>query len=463
MKPLDSRYKEQINNIKETIQSSDLLNTYLETEEESDYKELSDYFEPQIQELYDKVANENPLQLIPLETEILDDKLEGLFLPRILGYSVLRGAINEDFRYIRPQTQFRDILLFICDSVYFDFVKNRIGQTVQIGFALNSDIWTTSFINQINNSKIAGYFRSHHSEDLWQKKNREVAYKKYKKQFEGYNFYTIEFPDDAIELQASYRQFLDFLKFRIKHQLDNSSFEEELVAFLENKELQEPQEYINILGLSAHFIDFGDARKKRITKIYKDLLSGGDAFLQKHFYFIELLMKSDIKVGSASFTRVFDLMPDKPANDFQSFYGVQNVIREHGLASEVTIEEVRTAYNKHEGLSDFNESMRMVIFSYFDEALNEIDPEDYNAYFELNKLMTIYIRMFDNQQFNQEIKHSSVRLIKKFLKVYTYKRGKDYQDIKKYVVSQFQELGFMEEKEVLEIFKTRKRRKRETS
>ena len=219
MKPLDPRYKEQIDNIKQTIQASDLLSTYLETEEESDYKALIEYFEPQIQEVYNKVADNDPLQLLSLEIEILDDRLEGLFLPRILGYSVLRGAINEDYKYIRPQLHFRDILSFICESVYFDYVKTRIGQTIQVGFALNSDIWTTSFIDNIQNKRIVNYLRNLQSEDLWQSKNREVAYEQYKKQFEGYNFYTIEFPDDTIELRASYRQFLDFLKVHLLEQL----------------------------------------------------------------------------------------------------------------------------------------------------------------------------------------------------------------------------------------------------
>ncbi len=458
MKPLSPEFKAEIEEIKESIQESDLLTTYLESEEESDYKELIDYYEPMIQELYNKVANKVPLQLLSLEKAILDDRLEGLFLPRILGYAVLRGALDDELKYIRPQEGFREILLFICDSVHFDYIKTRIGQTIQIGFALNSDIWTTSFINGIQNKRVVNFLRNLRSEDLWQFKNRQEAYNRYRKQFEGYNFYTIEFPDDAIELKASYRQFLDFLKFRIKYELDNDSFEAELTSFLENESLQEPQEYINILGLSAHFIEFSPERSKRIGAIYNKLRTRND-FHDKHFYFLERLMKSDIEVGVDSFVRLYELLPSEPKDDFYTFYYLQNVIKENGLGSEVTIEEIRKVYNQHEGLSDFNEALRLVIYKYFAAELKEISAEDYQGYFELNKLMTIYIRMFDNQHFNQELKHASVRLIKKFLKVYTYKRGKDYQDIKKYVTSQFQDLGFMTEKEVLELFKTRKRRR----
>src|SRR5690606_20149479 len=280
---------------------------------------------------------------------------EGLFLPRILGYSVLRGALDDDFKYIRPQTAFREILTYICESVYFDFVKTRIGQTIQIGFALNSDIWTTSFINGIQNKRVVNFLRNLRSEDLWQFKNRQEAYNRYRKQFEGYNFYTIEFPDDAIELKASYRQFLDFLKFRIKYELDNDSFEAELTSFLENESLQEPQEYINILGLSAHFIEFSPERSKRIGAIYNKLRTRND-FHDKHFYFLERLMKSDIEVGVDSFVRLYELLPSEPKDDFYTFYYLQNVIKENGLGSEVTIEEIRKVYNQHEGLSDFNEA-----------------------------------------------------------------------------------------------------------
>ena len=49
--------------------------------------------------------------------------------------------------------------------------------------------------------------------------------------------------------------------------------------------------------------------------------------------------------------------------------------------------------------------------------------------------------------------------IKKLLKKYTDKRGKDYQDIKKFVQVNFLELGFLKQKEIVELFKTRRKKK----
>ena len=45
------------------------------------------------------------------------------------------------------------------------------------------------------------------------------------------------------------------------------------------------------------------------------------------------------------------------------------------------------------------------------------------------------------------------------MKKYTDKRGKDYQDIKKFVKTNFVDLGFMKEKELVEFFKTRRKKK----
>ena len=50
--------------------------------------------------------------------------------------------------------------------------------------------------------------------------------------------------------------------------------------------------------------------------------------------------------------------------------------------------------------------------------------------------------------------------MRKLLKHYTDKRGKDYQDIKKFVSTAFQDFGFMKEKEIVEMFKTRRKRKK---
>ena len=72
----------------------------------------------------------------------------------------------------------------------------------------------------------------------------------------------------------------------------------------------------------------------------------------------------------------------------------------------------------------------------------------------------IYMEIFSNQQFNQYLKDLSLSYVKRLLKTHTDKRGKDYQDIKKFVSSNFVELGFLNSKQVVELFKTRRKKKK---
>jgi hypothetical protein len=91
--------------------------------------------------------------------------------------------------------------------------------------------------------------------------------------------------------------------------------------------------------------------------------------------------------------------------------------------------------------------------------MDNLPAEDYAEYFEINKTFASYIEIFSNQEFNQSIKAFSLKYIKKLLKKYTDKRGKDYQDIKKFVKNTFLGFGFMNEKQLVELFKTKRKRK----
>ena len=153
MLELNDSYINKLQAIAEEIQNSDLLAQYLETEEEAEYKAVCDAFEPSISKIHAEVAAKDPLQIIHLEQILLNDNFEGLFLPRILGFSIMRGEINSQCKYIRPQNHFKDILTAVLNSSNFEYIKKRIGQTVQIGFALSSDIWITDLINSIENKR----------------------------------------------------------------------------------------------------------------------------------------------------------------------------------------------------------------------------------------------------------------------------------------------------------------------
>jgi hypothetical protein len=72
------------------------------------------------------------------------------------------------------------------------------------------------------------------------------------------------------------------------------------------------------------------------------------------------------------------------------------------------------------------------------------------------------MKIFGNQQFNQDIEKLSLTYIGKLLNLFLDKRAKDYQDVKRFVSTQFVEFNFLTDKEVVELFKTRRKRRKKS-
>jgi hypothetical protein len=464
MQELNPEYIDQLEVLAGEIQESDELARYLEEEEEEDFNRLKEMFEPRIALLYAEVAHETPLQLIALEKAMLLDEFEGLFLPKILGYSVLRGVVNQRMKYQRPQDHFKEILLAICNSANFDILKKRIGQSIQIGFALSSDIWITNLINQIDNKRIRYYLQSQKLDNYRVEKDRRIGYQRYKRQFLSDNFQTAEFPESLGELKVMFNSLLNFLVYRIQlKNADNSSLIQPLRSFLSNESFMETTEYLKILFLYANFFELEKEAQAELLTILNKARNKHKEFDLHWLEFLLHCHHTEPDVTPEADQRVSVLIDRKIKSDLSAYYDLTDTIHQQGYNTEKAQEAVRLFYNNHQGLSVVNECVRQTIYKYFARFINNLEPADYPEFFEISKLFTIYIQIFANQKFNQEIKELCMRFVRRCLKTYTDKRGKDYQDIKKFVSTTFQDLGFLKEKEVVELFKTRRKRKKPTS
>ena len=137
------------------------------------------------------------------------------------------------------------------------------------------------------------------------------------------------------------------------------------------------------------------------------------------------------------------------------------LIHSNGYVDEDSIEAVRKYHDLHDGLSEENENLRSAIFNNFTGFLDNLDTDSYTEYFQITKTFILYINIFSNQKFNQDVKDLSLRYIKRLIKSYTDKRGRDYQDIKKFVKSTFKDLDFMSDKQMVELFETKRKKKEE--
>jgi hypothetical protein len=457
-------YIEKLELIAGNIQESNELQLYLEEEEETYYNQLKELYEPHINLVYEEVAANYPLQLIQLETILLNPLFEGLYLPRILGYSVLRGAINQNYKYVRPQDHFQTILETICNSANFDILKKRIGQTIQIGFALSSDIWVTNLLAKVTNKRVRNYLQGLKSDRLRVLKERQTAYARYERQFRNENFLSVTFPDTAAELTIEYTGLFRFLMYRIGHQENNASLYEPIDNFLAQEALIGTREHLQLAIIyGAFYADMPDASRKALATHFnaarKALPEADETVLE---FLLELHANPDIALDPAADLRLAALVDRKIKDQLSAYYDLVETIHNGGYTNESTQEAIRAAYLNHEGLSNFNEGVRRTIFHYFARFVDNLEEEEYPEFFEITKLFAVYMGLFDNQKFNQDLKDLSMRYVRKLLKRYTDKRGKDYQDIKKFVSATFLDFNFLTEKEIVNLFKTRRKKRKPT-
>lgn len=464
MYELDKSYLETLEELAGEIQASDELAMYLEEEEEEYYMRLKEMFEPRIALTYDEVAAKDPLQLIPLELVLLDEAFEGLYLPKILGYSVLRGEINEKFKYARPEDHFKEVLLAICNSANFDILKKRIGQSIQIGFALSSDIWITNLINSIENKRVRYFLQSQKLEKYRRRKERRIGYQRYQRQFRNDNFMTAEFPETMAQLKTMFSPLRHFIIYRILINADNSSLITPIKEFIENKDFQGTDEHLQLMALYGFFFDLNEKNQKHLAKYLNETRKKSEEFDERFLEFVlELHEHEKLDLTPEADLRMAALIDKKIKDQLSEFYRLVETIHTKGYNTEEVQEAVRLFYIRHEGVSTINEVVRKTIYQYFARFIKNLEVEDYTDFFEITKLFPVYMGIFANQQFNQNLKELSMSYVKRLLKRYTDKRGKDYQDIKKFVSTTFQDFGFLKEKEVTELFKTRRKKRKKTA
>lgn len=459
MEALLKEYQSTLDSIKEEIQNSEELTAYLDEEGEEEYKALIEKFENKIHDVYVEVANQNPLQIIALENYLLNNDFEGLYLPKALGYTVLRGRIDDNYNYDRPQQQFKKALEFIIASSNFDQIKQRVGQSIQIGFALSSDIWITNIINSVNNKQVKSFLDSQNMLKYHDIRNRKTAYIKYSKQFQSLNFYTADFPSNTQELFREFNLLKSFLLYRSSQLADkNGSLMSHISTLIKSHDnFNRDSRFVELLLIISMKFDLPNTDISVISTYFNELRSRPG--FEEKFFNMMVRLHSEIRLDPIAEKRLVEIF-DKSQNDKVSeLYKVLDIIHGSGYMNEDAINATREFYYSNEGLSPQNTCIRNSIFFYFQELLKNLDVADYSDYFEINKIMVQYINIFDNQQFNQDIKDTSLRYIKKLLKHYTDKRGRDYQDIKKYVWATFMDLNFMSEKELKEQFKTKRKAK----
>lgn len=460
MLPLDDKYFTPLEQIAGEIQASEDLATYLEEEEDEFFNNLKEAYEPKIQAIHRSVAENDPLQIEAFEKALLHDAFEGLFLPRVLGFAALRGEVTKDtMKYVRPQEHFKEVLLAICNSANFDILRKRIGQTIQVGFFLSSNIWVANLINEFSNKRIRNFLTSQRLDRYRTVEGREEGYTRYLRQFKSEIYQSAVFPENKAELQVYYNKLKQFLLSRFQINNVNASVVPHMKKLIENKEFFGMREHLEIMALYANFFDLSEEDQKHLKELFNKNRDTNPEFAQMWFGFTLELHNRAIDLDKAADGRISAILDPSIKDDIKDYYALMDILHEKGYMDEDAQEAVKVYYHSHSGLSTENECVRRAIYNQFGRLLNNIETSDYTELFEISKYYGIYMQIFGNQQFNQDLEHLSMKYVRKLLKVFVDKRGKDYQDIKKFISTTFVDLGFLKPKEVVELFKSRRKRK----
>ncbi len=458
MAELNEAYKGHLVKIAEAIQASELFQAFMDTEEEEDYKALQEHFEPAIEQLYVAVADAEPLQLKSLEEQLLNDDFAGLYLPKALGFTILRGQLNPDYKYVQSQNHFRNILLFICNSPNFDILKNRIGLSVQVGFSLSSDIWITNILKDIQNKRVKWWLQNQKMTELRDVLNRKSSYIRYKRQFKDYNYLSTEFPKTAPEQKIMFGQLRDFLAYRISNQENNSSIYQPYASILLDDKLKGTPEHTYLLGLFLNFMELNDDYKNALVPLLNNERKNNKDFNEQYFDFLMDLHHSKSPALNVDADRKFMELLDADINDdIKKLYDTLKIVHSKGYVNEEVMAVVKKYHDSHEGLSVNNEAIRQSILVYIRTLMENLEETDFSTWFDMHKVFSSYMNLFGNEQFNQSIKDLYLSYLRRLLKKYVDKRGGDYQGIKKFTTAAFKEHSFMKEKDVKELFKTKRK------
>jgi len=464
MYDLNDAYKQHLEAIAVAIQASPNLATFLEEEEDEFYDALKLEFEPQIEQAHQQLIDYSPLEIEAFERYLLDERFEGLFLPRALGYAVLRGEVTEHYYFARQNDHFGTILKAITVNSNFDQLSSRIGQSVQCGFALSSDIFVTGLVDGVPSKRVRQFLQTQRSNDARTMEGRRRIERRYRKQFRNRNYHYAPFPVNTMELTTYSSALIDFLLFRVSGELPNEALQPTLHTMVTRPEFAGRNEILRPMVIyGAYFTPNEEALPELIKAINQERKERAEKTSSEFLSFIlELKRNRSVPFGPEQEKRLGNVIDRSIEDDLTAYFNLTDKIHADGYINPSVHEAIAEEQGKHPGLSPFNENIRETIHGYFTQMATGLgtDERDYMEWFELTgKQFPAYIKIFGNESFNQQLRALARKYTRELIKVHTNKRGKDYRDIKKTTMATWQDYGFMTEKQLKEFFKTPRKKK----
>ena len=247
--------------------------------------------------------------------------------------------------------------------------------------------------------------------------------------------------------------------YRIGQRLNNESLLPFIVAAVKNETLHGTTEHIQLMCLVMNFYTLSPEDTEAVTVIFNKLRVEIPECSAKYLDFINDMQEARFDIDGKAEMKASTMIDREVKDDVSEYYRIADIIHSQSYINEDVMQVVKQFYDNHEGLSTVNESIRRLVYAYLHRFITKLKTYEYTQYFEISKTFSAYMSIFDNEHFNQNLRDISLVYMAKCLHVFQDKRAKEYQDVKRFVASHFENWHFMKEKEVVEMFKTRRKRK----
>jgi hypothetical protein len=453
MLEVSDKYIEQLETIAQEMLESDIFGLFSEELEEEQYRQICETYEPRFAVLHRQIADNDPLQLVAFEEMLLNPILEGLFTPKLLGFAAIRGMVNNQCKYQRPQNHFKKIIIAICESPNFDYLRKRVGQSIQIGFALSSDIWITDLVNQFPNKKVRQFVAAQKLDRFREVGDRKAGYDKFTEQLSNENYLTADFPEDLGQLAGQFPEVKRFLLHRIKRNLPAENVSSAIEALLANKSFESTTEISELVSIYLNFFDHSPEKLKELGDRFNQWRKQPGFDKQYFTLLTDLVEKEGLTPYPERDDQIKLLLDPAIQDDIITLYQTLSELHTYGVVHTDGMDAIRRFYDQHEGASVSNHYLRALVAGQFTQFIDNVETSDYHEYMELFRIILSYSRMFDNAAFDQQIKDASMAYLKRLLVAYPERRSKEYLEIRRFVGSAFREIKFLSEKEIELFFK----------
>ncbi|NJO87413.1 MAG: hypothetical protein HC821_05455 [Lewinella sp.] len=301
-----------------------------------------------------------------------------------------------------------------------------------------------------------GSFSGPEKEEARTLSGRKKAYEFYVRQFRDRNYQSADFPTTVADLPTQFQALKQFLLHRVNGDFDNSSLVEPLHQTVTNPALAGTPELQELATLYGTYFDHEAAAAKELRDVLNRERQNDALFSNRLLaLLLELKQNPQHTFAAAEEQRLSQVIDPSIGDDLTAYFQLTDKIHADGFVSSSVHEAIASEVLNHPGLSDFNENLRQTIYRYFANFARNIGTDGYTEWFDLiGKQYPIYMQVFANEAFNQQLKDLAEHYTRALVKAYPDKRGKDYRDIKKTTMVTFKEWGFMTEKQLKEYFKT---------